>query len=173
MANDERGENAENSNISLKLKMKVESRIMSNDDEESLVQALCKGEGMKEDGGNEERNQDKGNCMTITEGLGKKCSIGSDPPETILTPAYGDSLCVNEDKEERGGYGNNTKKKSSTMDDRLENEDDCCGKGKSYFRTAPLYDGSKPRLSQMSPIRERILSISTSNALDNFPMVEV
>ncbi len=42
MANDERGENAENSNISLKLKMKVESRIMSNDDEESLVQALCK-----------------------------------------------------------------------------------------------------------------------------------
>ncbi len=169
MAKDERGESNENSNISL-TKMKVESNMMPKD-EESLVQALCKREGMTEDG-NKERNQDKGDCATMTERLEKNSNIGGGVAETILTPTCGSPFCV--DKDERGGEGNNMTEIGCTMDDRLENEEgDYSEEAYISPRTDPANDGWKPTLSHMSPIRERVLSISTSNALDNFAMVEV
>ncbi len=171
MAKDERGESNENSNISL-TKMNVESNIKPKD-EESLVQALCKREGMKEDGNNE-RNQDKGDCTTMMERLEKNSNIDGDVAETIITPACGSPLCLDKDKDERGGDGNNMTENDRTMDDRLENkEDDYSEEAYISSDTVPSYNGWKPTLSHMSPIRGRVLSISTSNALDNFEMVEV
>ncbi len=137
-----------------------------------MAHRLFQGGGRKE-GGNKERNQDKGDCAMMVERLGKNSNNNGDD-ETMLTPAYGSLCCDGMGKDERGKQDNS--KGDSTIDDsRLETEDE---EYSEHGFTATQYHhqargGVTTRLSQLSPTRERILSVSTSNALDNFAMVEV
>ncbi len=176
MVKDERGESNENSNIPLSKIEQVKRKINSNE-EGYLAEIICK-EGGRKEGEKKERNHDKDKYTMMAEKLEKSDTNSNrgGEDEIALTPAFGRSLYDGSmGNDERGGESNNKTERNEdghAMDDNSDIDEDYSEEG---YKTpqARQYVASEARLMGLSPERERFLSISTSNALDSFAVVQV